>query len=52
LIDKLGVPPEEILFLDDYQLSIEAAKDLGMQAVKVTGTIGGVETIKRLGLLL
>ncbi|MCW8964715.1 MAG: HAD-IA family hydrolase [Gammaproteobacteria bacterium] len=51
LIDKLGVAPEEILFLDDYQLSIETAKGLGMQAVKVTGTIGGVETIKRLGLL-
>jgi len=51
LIDKLCVMPEEILFLDDYQMNIDTARELGMQAVKVTGTAGGVETIKMLGLL-
>jgi len=52
LVAKLGVTPEEILFLDDYQRNIDTARGLGMQAVKVTGTAGGVETINRLGLLV
>jgi hypothetical protein len=27
------------------------ANELGMQAIKVTGTIGGVETVRSLGLM-
>ena len=50
VIDQLGLEPAETLFLDDLQASIEAARATGLQAVKVVGTRGGVETAKRIGL--
>ncbi|MCG6936724.1 MAG: HAD family phosphatase [Gammaproteobacteria bacterium] len=50
-LQRLNLQPEETLFLDDLQVSIDMARELGMQAVKVTGTVGGVETVRSLGLL-
>ena len=47
----LDLQPGMVLFLDDLQASIDIARELGMQAVKVTGTVGGVETVRSLGLL-
>ena len=51
VIQQLGLVPEETLFLDDLQVSVDNAQTSGLQAVKVVGTRGGVETVKRLGLL-
>jgi putative hydrolase of the HAD superfamily len=51
VLQKLNIQPENILFLDDLQRSIDMARELGMQAVKVTGTAGGVETVRSLGFL-
>ena len=50
LLDMIGVPAGEILFLDDNQPNVDMARSLGMQAVKVAST-GGVETVRALGLL-
>ena len=51
VMDRMNVRAEEVLFLDDLQASIDMATELGMQAVKVTGTTGGVETIRSLKLI-
>lgn len=34
LLDRLGVKPEEAIFVDDYGVNIEAANALGMIAIK------------------
>jgi putative hydrolase of the HAD superfamily len=51
VLDRMNVQPEKVLFLDDLQTSIDMARQLGMQAVKVTGTTGGVETARSLKLI-
>ena len=51
VLHRLNVEPEAVLFLDDLQTSIDTANNMGMQAVKVTGTRGGVETVRSLGLI-
>jgi putative hydrolase of the HAD superfamily len=35
----LGVPPGRILFLDDNQLNIDAALELGFSAIRATGSM-------------
>jgi putative hydrolase of the HAD superfamily len=52
VLQQLKLQPDEVLFLDDLQASIDMASKLGIQAVKVTGTLGAVETIRSLRLLL
>lgn len=51
LLDSLQLDAREILFLDDFQASVDAALALGMQAVRVTGTEGAVATVRMLGLV-
>ena len=51
VLHHLNVQPETVLFLDDLQASIDMASSMGMQAVKVIGTRGGVETVRSLGLI-
>ncbi len=36
VLDKLGISPEEALFLDDKLLNVEAALALGMKAIQFT----------------
>ena len=36
MLDKLGISPEEALFLDDKLLNVEAALALGMKAIQFT----------------
>jgi len=31
--ERLGLPPHEAVFLDDYGLNITAAREFGMQAI-------------------
>lgn len=35
VINKIGLKPQEILFLDDNQDNIDAASDLGIQCIKI-----------------
>jgi glucose-1-phosphatase len=37
VVESLGCRPEQVLFLDDNTLNVEAAKHFGMQAVRVQG---------------
>jgi HAD superfamily hydrolase (TIGR01509 family) len=37
--ESLGCKPEHVLFLDDNNLNVEAAKRFGMQAIRVQGIV-------------
>ena len=39
VLQQLKVAPEQILFIDDNQINIDAARELGMQAHRVKGVI-------------
>lgn len=46
--ERLGVPPAEIVFLDDVPANVEAARAVGLQAVLFTSTpqaIGDIEAL-------
>ena len=49
-VEGLGVPAEEILFVDDREENILAARAAGMVAVQYLGHEGFVEEMERLGL--
>lgn len=49
-LDRLGLPAEEVLFLDDYPGNVAAAGQLGMTALLVDGD--GAKTIEDLTALL
>ena len=49
--DQLGCRTEEVLFLDDSQLNVEAACSTGMKAVQVKGTVEAEQALMKLGLL-
>jgi HAD superfamily hydrolase (TIGR01509 family) len=38
-LDRLGVAPEEAAFVDDWKLNVEAARNLGMFAIRFRGTV-------------
>ncbi|MGA7858087.1 MAG: HAD-IA family hydrolase, partial [Terracidiphilus sp.] len=35
-LQQLGTRPDETLFIDDKRINVEAARDLGMQAIEFT----------------
>ena len=39
VLDSLGVEPNQVLFIDDNQINVDAALSLGMQAHRVKGVI-------------
>jgi putative hydrolase of the HAD superfamily len=49
-VEGLGVPAGEILFVDDREENIEAARAAGMVAVQYLGHVGFVEEMQRIGL--
>ena len=49
-VEGLGVPAGEILFVDDREENIEAARAAGMVAVQYLGHAGFVEEMQRMGL--
>lgn len=46
--ERLGIPPAEIVFLDDLQTNIDAARDFGLQAVLFTSTAQAIADIEAL----
>ena len=51
VLADLGCPPQQVLFLDDNQLNVDAAQAVGLQAYRAVG-IAEVRTVLRsLGLL-
>lgn len=49
--DKLGCRVDEILFLDDSPLNVEAASTVGMQAVQVKGTMAAEQALAQFGIV-
>jgi putative hydrolase of the HAD superfamily len=49
-VEGLGVPAGEILFVDDREENIRAAREAGMVAVQYSGHAGFVEEMERMGL--
>ena len=47
-LDKMGVEPEEAVFLDDLSANVEAARQLGMKAVQFLDTSQALSEIRAL----
>ncbi len=48
LLERLDVRPDEAIFVDDYGKNIEAARELGMQAVKFCSTEQAIQDVRAL----
>jgi len=51
VLETLGCSAEQVLFLDDIALNVEAARTLGMNAVQVRGLTETREALIRIGIL-
>ncbi len=49
--DSLSCRPEEVLFVDDNQLNVDAATKLGMQAFQVRGIVAAEKVLIEAGIL-
>ena len=47
-LDKLGVEPEETVFLDDLRVNVEAARQLGIKAVQFFNPSQAISDIRAL----
>jgi epoxide hydrolase-like predicted phosphatase len=47
ILDRLDVPPSETLFIDDYPRNVDAALELGMQAIRFTSTRALLDELPR-----
>ncbi len=47
ILDRLHVPPSEALFIDDYPRNVDAALELGMQAIRFTSTRALLDELPR-----
>lgn len=45
--ERLGVAPHEVVFVDDKQVCVDAARELGMQAVRFSDTTQAIADIER-----
>ena len=44
-LDRLGVAPDEVVFVDDSQTNVDAAAALGMRAVRATGDVPALRSV-------
>lgn len=44
---RLGVDPTDVVFVDDHQICVDAARNLGMTAIRFTTQDGTIEAIER-----
>jgi glucose-1-phosphatase len=51
VVDKLGCRAEEILFLDDSPLNVEAAGRIGIKAIQVKGTVAAEQALVDFGIV-
>ena len=47
-MSKIGLPPEDCLFVDDTEANLPAARELGMGAFFFKGADGEIAEIERL----
>lgn len=50
VLERLGVAPEEALFVDDWRANVEAAQNLGMMGVRFRGTVSLQRALSAAGL--
>lgn len=50
VLDQLGAPPNQILFLDDNQLNVDAAAKAGFQVARVVGFTQLKDTLAKFGI--
>lgn len=50
LLSRLQVPPQAVLFIDNQQVNVEAAKKLGMDGIVFTGTSQLIQELKKRGI--
>jgi putative hydrolase of the HAD superfamily len=51
VVSSLGHPPGHVLFLDDNSLNVEAAREVGMQAVRVQGPLEAQRALTDFGII-
>jgi glucose-1-phosphatase len=51
VLDSLGCKPQEVLFLDDNLINIDAARNLGLLAVRVQGATEAQQALIQLGVI-
>jgi len=51
VVESLGCTPDEVLFLDDNTINVEAARRFGMQAFRVQGAAQSHRVLADLGIL-
>jgi putative hydrolase of the HAD superfamily len=51
VVAALGCLPQEVLFLDDNRLNVDAAKCIGMQAVRVVGPLEAQRALAEFGII-
>ena len=51
MIERLKCAADEVLFLDDNQLNVEAAKRVGMKAVQVKGVTAAEQVLVEVGVM-
>jgi HAD superfamily hydrolase (TIGR01509 family) len=51
VVDSLGCLPGEVLFLDDNSLNVEAARGMGMHAIRVLGASEALRALTDLGII-
>ena len=51
VVNDLGTPPDRIIFFDDQDLNVAAAKQVGLQAFVTRGIVELESELGRLGVL-
>ncbi len=51
LLAKIGLPPEECVFVDDLEENVEGAREVNMHAIRYTGHDGLVVSLAELGVV-
>jgi glucose-1-phosphatase len=51
VVNSLGCMPDQVLFLDDNLLNVEAAQNYGMHAVRVRGAAEAQHALEALGIM-
>jgi HAD superfamily hydrolase (TIGR01509 family) len=51
VVNSLGCTPDQVLFLDDNLLNVEAAQNYGMRAIRVRGAVEAQHALTDLGII-
>jgi glucose-1-phosphatase len=52
VVHSLGCTPDQVLFFDDNSLNVEAARKIGIYAIRVRGAIEAQHVLSNLGVIV